>query len=222
MRRRLMPALLSLGLLLSAFTIARAASYTFTTIDVPFPGAQDTAARGINNRGQIVGGYSDNSLQLQGFLDDKGLITTIPHTGPQSINNRRQITGFYSDSRGIHGFLYDKSRFTTLDIPGAILTQAFGINDRTQIVGDYRDQQGQHHSFLLTDGVYSTIDPPFDPTNSSATGINNAGVIVGRWSGLHGYVNNHGTFTQLNVPGATTTDPSAINNFGVIVGTYRV
>jgi uncharacterized membrane protein len=180
MRHRLISTLLSLGVLLSAFTSARAASNTFRTIDVPFPCAQHTAASGINNWGQIVGGYSDSSGQLQGFLDDKGLITTIPDTGPQSINNRRQITGFYSDPQGVHGFLYDKSGFTTLDVPGAILTQALGINGRTQIVGDYRDQQGQHHSFLLTNGVYSTVDPPFSPTDSSATGINNAGVIVGR------------------------------------------
>jgi uncharacterized membrane protein len=223
MRRRLMSTLLSLGVLLSAFTIARAASYTFTTIDVPFPSAQHTSAQGINNPGQIVGAYSDSSGQLQGFLDDKGLITTIPDTGPQSINNRRQITGFYSDPSGVHGFLYDRSGFTTLDVPGATLTEAIGINDRTQIVGDYRDQQGQFHSFLLTDGVYSTVDPPFSPTDSGATGINNAEVIVGIWGlAAHGYVNDHGTFTQLDVPGTTTTQPSAINNFGVIAGLYCV
>jgi uncharacterized membrane protein len=34
-----------------------------------------------------------------------------------------------------HGYLLEQGRFTTVDVPGAAATDAFGINDRGQIVG---------------------------------------------------------------------------------------
>jgi hypothetical protein len=61
MRRYLLPAVLSLSILLSALVAAHAASYTFTPLDVPFSGATDTEAFGINDQGQIVGDYLDSS-----------------------------------------------------------------------------------------------------------------------------------------------------------------
>jgi hypothetical protein len=54
MRRSLLPAVLSLSLLLSAVATTYAASYTFTIFTMP--GATLlTEAFGINNAGQIVG-----------------------------------------------------------------------------------------------------------------------------------------------------------------------
>src|SRR5262245_1360581 len=44
-------------------------SFQFTTLD--FPGATFTSAYGINDAGQIVGGYSDPSTN-QGFLYSNG------------------------------------------------------------------------------------------------------------------------------------------------------
>jgi hypothetical protein len=41
------------------------------------------------------------------------------------------------DARGgCHGYLLDKGRFTTIDVPGEP-TQALGLNDRGQVVGLY-------------------------------------------------------------------------------------
>jgi uncharacterized membrane protein len=37
---------------------------------------------------------------------------------------------------------------------------------------------------------------------------------------LHGYVLSNGTFTAINYPAATFTEPRGINNAGQIVGTY--
>ena len=54
MRRNLMLLIFMLSLLLSGPPVALAIDYSFTTIDVP--GAPGTAANGINNTGQIVGG----------------------------------------------------------------------------------------------------------------------------------------------------------------------
>jgi probable HAF family extracellular repeat protein len=50
-----------------------------------------------------------------------------------------------------HGFVYDRGVFTSLDVPGASATVAFGINARGQIVGAYDDTDtGVFHGFLAT------------------------------------------------------------------------
>ena len=76
--------------------------------------------------------------------------------------------------------------FTTIDVPGAFSTEAFGINDAGQIVGDFHVD----HGFLYTAGTFTTIDVP-GAFSTQASGINNAGQIVG-FSGdgtgaIHGF-----------------------------------
>ena len=63
--------------------------------------------------------------------------------------------------------------YTNIDYPGAPITFAFGLNERhTQIVGNYFDSSFERHAFLLSGGVFSTIDPP-GGTDNSANNINN-------------------------------------------------
>ena len=128
----------------------------FTTIDVPFPGAMQTEVFGINARGQIVGAYLDGN-GWHAFFADKGnsgrgktaafsriqlpfadVPTIYATTYALGINDRGQIVGFYSDAnRNDHGFLIDRGQVSTIDVPGALYTQADDINDRGEIVGTY-------------------------------------------------------------------------------------
>jgi len=58
------------------------------------------------------------------------------------------IVGTYGDaSGGQHGFLYNGSSWTTLDMPGASETFAHGI-DGSNIVGQYFDASGGYHGFV--------------------------------------------------------------------------
>jgi hypothetical protein len=63
----------------------------------------------INNRGQIVGFYSDGTMH--GFLLDRVAFTPINVPGAvlktegQGINDRGEIVGFYSDGTG-DGFVW--------------------------------------------------------------------------------------------------------------------
>jgi probable HAF family extracellular repeat protein len=199
----------------------------FTTIDVP--GADvETAPYGINNRGQIVGGY-DTAGVVHGFLIDRGRYKTIDFQGAARttalrINARGQILGNYEDARGgCHGFLLEKGRFKTIDVPGAP-TMPLGLNDRGQIAGTYFDAQGLRHGFVLDKGVYTTIDVP-GAAQTAIADINNRGQILGT------YLDAHGTFRSFlldngavkliaDVPGSTLSGPFGINNRGQIVGIF--
>lgn len=168
-----------------------------TTFNVPFPYLH--AVRDINDRGAMVGYYDnpDNYLRLGGgFLRaPDGKITRIdvpgalPSTSPFSINNRGQIVGWYADAgtrltpdgsippHTVHGFLLDNGRYRTLDAPGSLLTQAYGINERGQIVGVYYDTTGTPHGFLLDKGRYTTLNAPGQPY-TFAQGINDHGDVL--------------------------------------------
>jgi uncharacterized membrane protein len=137
----------------------------FTTIDVP--GARGTNAWKINGRGDVVGGYTDADGKGLVFLLERhnGRFTTIDlpavveiSVDNGGINSRRELAGTYCDiapctgeSLASHGFLLSEGRSTTIDVPGAIRTIAFGINERGDIVGGYADGAG-FHGFLLGRG----------------------------------------------------------------------
>jgi probable HAF family extracellular repeat protein len=114
--------------------------------------------------------------------------------------------------------------FTTIDVPGASSTGAFAIvriNPSGDIVGSYGSADGKTHGFLLSKGVYTSIDFPGAGV-TSANGINSEGEIVGAYRDgngrAHGFLLSEGTFTNIDFPGATFTAADGINPSGSIVG----
>ena len=205
----------------------------FTTIDHP-DAVGETGALGINNRGQIVGAYTDAEGTIRGFLLDDGVFTPIDHpdagaapgTGTQALglNDRGQIVGAYLDAEGgIHAFLRDKGRgaqrgegvFTTIDHPdGAGRSIAFGINDRGRIVGAY-NAGGRDLGFVRDkgrgdrrdEGVFTTIDFP-GAAKTLAQAINNRDQIVGSYldseGTMHGFLLDDDEFTTIDHPDAAS------------------
>jgi uncharacterized membrane protein len=95
-----------------------------------------------------------------------------------------------------HGFLYNDGVYTTLDVPGADATFAFGINDAGQITGNYSNASG-NYGFVYSHGIFTTIEG--EPQSAAfggtlASGINDAGQIVGYYSNASG---NHGFLATL-------------------------
>ena len=69
---------------------------------------------------------------------------------------------------------------SSIDVPGAVRTQAQGINDRGSVVGLYKSSDGVTHGFLLRDGNFTSIDYP-GASYTDARGINAQGEIVGTY-----------------------------------------
>ncbi|MCR4287624.1 MAG: PEP-CTERM sorting domain-containing protein, partial [Deltaproteobacteria bacterium] len=65
------------------------------------------------------------------------------------INDTGNVAGYYGDGTGTHGFTYDGSTYSTLNVPGASGTHAFGINDTGSVAGYYSDGTGSH-GFIAT------------------------------------------------------------------------
>jgi uncharacterized membrane protein len=240
MPRHLLFVLLAVSCLCSHLSTAHAASYTFTTLDVPFAGALFTEAFGINDQSQIVGSYGDSSGGTHGFLYTAGVFTPldVPFAGAAAtiahgINDHGQIVGSYNDLSGRHGFVYAADVFTPLDapFPGAAATIAHGINDQGQIVGQYNDSSGLH-GFVYAAGVFTPLDVPFSGTIATIPfDINDQGQIVGYYIDFptgraHGFLYTAGVFTPLEFPfsnpdaSSNATEPFGINNSGQIVGLY--
>jgi probable HAF family extracellular repeat protein len=75
-----------------------------------------------------------------------------------------------------------KFDYTTLDVPGATLTQALGVNASGDIVGAFTDTKGAQHGFLLENGTYTQLDVPGKTGSTVAFGINASGDIVGAFT----------------------------------------
>jgi uncharacterized membrane protein len=107
--------------------------------------------------------------------------------------------------------------WTTIDYPGASLSEALGINERGDVVGRWADADGDIHGFLLRHGRFTSLDVP-GATFTAALDINNLGVVGGRYfdaDGVsRGFTWKDGRFTQIDFPvpwtlafgGSTTSD----------------
>jgi len=212
---------------------------TITVFDVP--GARATEAAKINDRGQVVGRYSedapfvDDSARVRGYVRVGGQITRIDvpgatHTRPTGINDRGHVVGHYVDAAGTtHGFVWRDGRFSTLDVPGATSPTPVDINDRGDVVGLYVDAAGALQGFLHSKGRYSVISAAGALT-TVPFGINDRGQIVGYTAdnldlkGARGFLLMNGAkgpATPIHFPAAPKSVALGINDRGDIVGLYE-
>lgn len=124
----------------------------FTPIAAPDEGPGGTRAIGINDHGEIVGGYGDKDHHLHGLLVSRGVYTTLDVPGTedgstlaQGINDAGVIVGFYDTGDGTsHGFVLRHGEYTTVDVPDSFWTEIYSINDKGEIVGAFEDENGVH------------------------------------------------------------------------------
>jgi len=129
-------------------------AYSFFTV----PGAQpnSTGPNGINDKGLVVGLFSDASGVSHGFLRQGTTYTTIDAPGATTtyafgINNNGTLEGEWYDVAGAaQGFvLTSAGLFTAVDYPGPEVTGLEGVNDRGDISGTYVDSpSGARRAFI--------------------------------------------------------------------------
>jgi probable HAF family extracellular repeat protein len=99
--------------------------YQFKSID--FPGAASTQAFGINERGEVVGAYTDTGGNSHGFQLSDGRFRSIDFPGAISttargINDDGEVVGAFAnitEPAGFHGFVLRNGKFTRVDFPGS-------------------------------------------------------------------------------------------------------
>jgi hypothetical protein len=116
-------------------------SGTIANIDVP--NADFLHPLGINNYDQVAGVYSTpDNINSQGFFQDSNGAITAPIDYPGAgqtyltgINDRSVIVGYYYGTVS-HGLMLESlTRFSTLDVPGAIWTQINAVNNAGLVAG---------------------------------------------------------------------------------------
>ena len=137
------------------------------------------------------------------------------------------VVGWYQ-GYGTHGFLYNGSTYTTLDVPSAAPygnTMAYGISGNN-VVGVYGDVSQICHGFIYNGSTYTTLDDPLETGTSAGSGTYAYGIsgneVVGFYyngGNEYAYLYNGSTYTTLNGPsGAFNTLACGISG-NDIVGT---
>jgi hypothetical protein len=239
--------LLGAALLLAA---GAAHAQTFTNIIDPSNPAF-TQALGINNDDTIVG-YG-NAMIFSGFTltlpPVAGNFTRLNFPGADggtqvigiSRDDEPTSVGFYIKGGVTNGFANTGGQggtFTTVDAPGFAFTQLLGINDRGRTAAGYwtTDPAGATGQIAGTvSGGPSFTSPTFTNINkllpmndnSQATGVNDAGTVVGFYQEgpntspvFTAFVDKRGTITPFQFPGSTSTQALGVNDLGEIVGDY--
>jgi uncharacterized membrane protein len=190
---------------------------TFTEYDVP--GTVQTNLLGINDAGDVAGGFDpDGSGIFQGFVSVGGTITSFSvlpdalSTFAYEINNSKQlVVGYYIDGSGIlHGYYRDANGALhfPIDPTGSVGTILFGLNSRNWVVGRYAESSGVTHGlFFLPPNQFSTFDYP-GSTFTSLNGINDKGVICGRYVDASGIA--HGFLARVRGTPPTTAAGAAM------------
>jgi probable HAF family extracellular repeat protein len=217
-------------------------AYAFSKIH--FLGDTATQTLGINNTDDIVGfhGATTNlgfnlvlaTLMFTAITPPGATQTQV--VGVNNVNNTAD--GFFVDGMGVtHGFIDKAGVITIQDEANTAFNQLLGINDNGQEVGySSLDPAGQvnqlayerqaNGTYTLLDNATHTAVLPMN-VNSQATGIDNAGDVVGFYlptaTTSDGFLLKSGstTATTLLFPGSNFTQALGINNEGQVVGFYN-
>jgi probable HAF family extracellular repeat protein len=208
---------------------------------IMYPGSAQTRLTGLNNTGVQVGFWSGRTGRIAGWYLSGGQFHSVafPAAGGASspvnellgVNDHDVAVGFYTDTKGLdHGYTYDiaTKRFAVVTVPGAGSVVAAAINNAGSVAGFFTDPAGRAEGFVLTPGGQLSVLGFPHATATRATGINDAGEVVGGYqlagtgSETHGFTwtGARGFATVDGPGGAVNTTISGVNDAGDLVGYY--
>ena len=180
--------------------------------EVNFPGSMNPSGTsvnqllGVNDHHTAVGFYTDANGNNHGYTYNirdhrfkRVMVQGATSLTAAAINNRNGIAGFYTDANGnVHAFLLNRHGVKTLDVPGASMTQAFGVNDEDEVVGVYQVGTGSGammHGFTWAPRIgFRTVDDPNGVSTTTINGVNDQGELVGFYTDAAG--NTDGLLAQ--------------------------
>jgi hypothetical protein len=129
---------------------------------VSYPGAPETFANGINDRGTVVGNYHarrGDVTSSRSFIRTRGAYSTVDlhrlcaaRSEAWGVNDRGDVVGFYTDAAGaVHGYVAGRGgSISRVDVPEAHTTQLYSITNQGVLYGTYDDPRGVSHGFIAT------------------------------------------------------------------------
>ena len=218
--------------LLAASTTGRAqTAYTITPLDLPAELAGSVASRDINNRGEVLG-WVIPDRQVGVVVDKVGARTfTIrgaAYMEPNAITTNGTIAVYYFDQSGNRGpFLLDrKGRLTPITVEGDwAFVNVRDVSDNGIVVGDVHTSEPVFRTFgFIQDGSETHIIECPGARFTLLLAVNKQGtamgVCTGGDAGTTYFTVEDGVFTPLAAPAGLFFLGEAINNRGVVAGTW--
>ncbi len=210
---------------------------------IMFPGSAQTRLTGLNNTGVQVGFWSPSgrgggsagwyleNSQFHSVAFPAGDHANPPVNQLLGVNDQDVAVGFYTDARGLdHGYTYDiaTKRFSLVAVPGAASVVAAAINNAGSVAGFFTRPGGRTEGFVLAPGGQLSVLRFPRARATRATGINDAGEVVGDYQPGRASADTRGFtwtsargFTTVDGPGgAVSTAISGVNDAGDLVGYY--
>jgi probable HAF family extracellular repeat protein len=219
-----LPALALLASLLALGPAARAHDRDWVIKDLGTLGGESTIARGLNNRGQVVGQSArpNDTMPYRAFIYENGIMRDLGLSGNFSqatdINDSGLVIAYdIISSTNIYPVLYRDGVLKKLEVYG----YGLGINNAGLAVGLLGPAENPVAALFRRGEAISL--GTLGGTNSAANAINNAGQIVGGASlpgddASHAFLYQGTTMRDLGTLGGRYSSASSINNRGWIVG----
>jgi probable HAF family extracellular repeat protein len=190
---------------------------------------------GINNAGQVAGGYNTSGGLLHAFVWSNGTLVDLGTLGgtwssANSINGAGQVAGTSLTHSGAFNAFFSSGSGAPVDLGtlGGASSYGMAINNSGEIAGSAQTSHGFTNAFVWNGGALQNLGT-LGGSQSYAYDVNNAGAVVGSsWMTgnlvMHGFVEAGGVMIDLNqlLPlnsGWTIDGAYGINDSGDIVGT---
>jgi len=198
-------------------------------------GLSNTSAHAVNGLGHVVGAspagdgtvdhafFFDGSRSVDlGVFDNDGCGGCTLTSTASALNDRGQVVGASGDRTHYQAFLWQDGTLKNLGALGGTESSAFDINRHGHVVGFAETASGERHAFVYRHGRMRDLGTLPGDNYSDATGINDAGQIVGNSGGgetSRVFIHQDGVKTPVPmVPGARWAVATDINNHGFVVG----